>query len=168
LQQHHLARVCMQAGGILWRLAMEVMCPDFVFRGPSSDALDLELGFCDEGAGHTVLLDDDISEAEHNTVIGSYVHKSAKGRVDSEPSWWPGDLQFKNASLWTGSWTQSAKDWYQKQRQSYLTNKDGQALQQPKTGIQWRKALRNRSRTARCVCTAAVYQTERFLDSQIQ
>jgi hypothetical protein len=132
-QQHHLARACMQAGGILWRLAIEVICPDFVFCGPSDDALDLELGFRVEGANRAVLLDDNISVIKHDAVIGTYVHES-NGRREAKPSWWPGDLQFKKSLLWTGSWTQSAEDWYQKQHQRYLTDDNGKASEQPKVG----------------------------------
>jgi hypothetical protein len=100
-------------------------------------------------------------------VIGTYVHE-ARGRVDAEPSWWPGDLQFKASSLWTGSWTLAAERWYQDQRQAYLTDKDGKASEQPRTGADWRVSLRNRCRPGRNVSTAAIYQSERFLDSQIQ
>jgi hypothetical protein len=166
-QQHRLACACMQAGGMLWRLAIEVICPDFAFCGPSDNALDLELGFRVEGVNRAVLLDNDILVIEHNAVIGTYVHES-NGRREAEPLWWPGDLQFKKSLLWLGSWTQSAEDWYQKQRQHYLTDDNRKASEQPKTGPKWRTSLHNRCTPGRLVCTAAAHQTKLFLDSQIQ
>jgi hypothetical protein len=66
----------MWASSILWRLAIEVICPDFVFCGLSDNALHLELGFQVEGANGAVLLDNNILVIEHNMVIRMYVHKS--------------------------------------------------------------------------------------------
>lgn len=121
------ARAALLKGGIVWRLAREVVSDAAVALGPSSEVYGTGRRF---SSREGVFWDDDLSEDELDLICGVYKvftgglqHWFAvvclfalllgKGLQDSHMSWWPKHSTWIKSSLNTGYWSDTCEKWFQ-------------------------------------------------------
>jgi hypothetical protein len=101
------ARVLRLRGGIIGRLALEVVPNVAVLDGPS---------FCDDIIGrteNTVFVDDFITENDLDIVSGVYrVSATRHGTSSEDLSWWPKHGTWMRSGLFADQWTPDAESFY--------------------------------------------------------
>ncbi|KDQ63889.1 hypothetical protein JAAARDRAFT_43187 [Jaapia argillacea MUCL 33604] len=128
------ARAALLRGGIVWRLALEVIGREEVLRGPSN--LVTAMGSCHRRIGDgTSYWDDNLSEGEDRIVCGVY----GGGDCDSSdgPSWWPSRQCWESGPFHVGYWSPPAEVWYQYYRRKIV---DGDY--KLRTDAEWRASFR--------------------------
>ncbi|KAJ6618822.1 hypothetical protein B0H10DRAFT_1794648, partial [Mycena sp. CBHHK59/15] len=124
--QHHCktllaqprARAAFLAGGIVWRIAWDILSPDIVFGGPSIAAIDYQIGAC---MANTNTWDDVLTENELDLICG--MHKVTTGNLNRETgveqtankSWWPSHSTWAGLRCGNnpGYWSYTCEKWYQ-------------------------------------------------------
>ena len=142
-----IGRAALLAGGIVWRLAIETVAPDIVLGGPDAITYAQGITFALRDSSDNVFVDDDLADNEIQIIVGTYIREPLNRYNLSGsglPMWWPNRLHFDDSSLDCGWWSPVAEEWYCDLRAKYRTGKS-----QPKTGPEWRKALRNRDKRLR-------------------
>ncbi|RDB19093.1 hypothetical protein Hypma_014474 [Hypsizygus marmoreus] len=126
-------RSALTRGGIVWRLAVDVVKPKKVTDGPTSSVA--WNGKKVEDLHGRTLVDDYLSPAEEDTICGTYkVYTDFKAQTEDR-SWFP------KASIWDASgynhgyWTADNEAWYQR-RVHEIENGA-----KPKNASEWRAAM---------------------------
>ncbi|KAF8182541.1 hypothetical protein BJ912DRAFT_1061700 [Pholiota molesta] len=134
-------RAALLRGGIVARIARDVLECDTVLDGPSGDARPFAK------FGRFALVDDELTQADLDIICGVYYVKTEfapKGEsflpgTRSELSWWPQDHTWTTSRCYLKmEWTELAEDFYQRTLTQLRTA--------PETGIRgtalWKQALR--------------------------
>ena len=165
LRDPRIGRAALLSGGILWRLAVEVVLPDIVLDGPGDLTYAHGLGFTYFDRRGTAYVDDSLTENEIRLIVGTYVRQPQE-RTNLHgaalPSWWPHPHHFEQSTLNFGFWSPIAENWYCKTRTKYC---DGSG--QPQTGAEWHNLIRRLDRRARKVTEMAREAALRFFRSGI-
>ena len=129
-------RAALLAGGIVARIAWDVVPYRMVYDGPLEDVYDNGIYF---SAGQTGYYDDVLLEEEVSLICGTYSVNTGKnhlfnfkypnlnltGRMSgdteqlSNPSWWPRPGAWESSGLWQGCWTADCEKWYQKRLEKH-------------------------------------------------
>ncbi|KAF8869102.1 hypothetical protein BD779DRAFT_1458293, partial [Infundibulicybe gibba] len=101
----------MKAGGIVWRLAKDVVRIRDVLDGPSSRA---------DWAGQSVdsergmhLVDDALDSTELELICGVYRIETGHRVQVGEASWWPQQKTWRGSGVYHGQWTADNEAWFQ-------------------------------------------------------
>ncbi|TBU36559.1 hypothetical protein BD309DRAFT_975560 [Dichomitus squalens] len=160
-----IARAALLAGGILWRLAIEVVVPDIVLEHPGELAYAHGLGFTLLDQTGAVYVDDILTEDEICFIIGTYV-REPRERTNiggfGLPSWWPHPAKFEHSPLGFGWWTPVDEKWYRRFRVGYLNG-----TEQPKGRLQWQNCIRKWDKRARKVTDNTRDAASEFLRSNM-
>ncbi|GJJ14648.1 hypothetical protein Clacol_008914 [Clathrus columnatus] len=139
-QDARCAAAALRAGGIVWRLAMEVLNPAQVLD------VDFESG-CVQS--HDNFWEPKLTDAEENRICGIYEVYTGSGNQTAQKSWWP------KPNIWVGSgkdvgyWSAGCEEWYQRrlmliesgmpnQQESSLTRTTNAKL---RNATEWRDSL---------------------------
>jgi hypothetical protein len=153
------SRAAIQAGGIIWRLGVDVLGAEVALRGPSPSAH--EFGDIVTSPSGSQFVDDQLTAEEMDMLCGKYscytgssvsLHlqelflmvESAFRHQTSQKSWWPLQSTFLKSTLWIGYWTSQCEAWYQRRLQDIL-----RGVAQPLTITEWKVELRRRHDTQR-------------------
>ncbi|KAG5350774.1 hypothetical protein C0989_009326 [Termitomyces sp. Mn162] len=101
-------RSALASGGIVWRLALDVVNIKSVLAGPSSNAT--QVGGID---GYT-LIDDTLSSEVENVICGVYKVYTAYDKQTEDASWFPKASAWLKSGNNHGYWTADNEEWYQK------------------------------------------------------
>lgn len=131
LAHHPYARVARMAGGIIGRIAKQVIYTEDILAGPSQSALRGERGvFISNGDCY---VDDELSIEEKELICGTY----QKGdNLSSRYSWYPRDRVWEASGLNVGHWNQECEDFFQNRSRNIFEG--GNIL----SGEEWRNRLR--------------------------
>ncbi|KAI0740292.1 hypothetical protein C8Q76DRAFT_608364 [Earliella scabrosa] len=117
-------RAALLQGGIIWRIAMELLGQDAIERaisGPSSDCHLYGKEFMPPSR-QLPCYDDQLTEDEMSLIIGAYVIPHRQGRWQNRQpvtvSWWPSRKQWERYYGAAGYWTPACETWF-------LTRLDG-------------------------------------------
>ncbi|KAI0337193.1 hypothetical protein BDW22DRAFT_1303692, partial [Trametopsis cervina] len=125
-------RAALMRGGIIWRLAVEVIGFDDVLFGPSGNHTRQDAVVMD---GEN-FVDDELNQHQLDLICGVY-------RIVKPPSndvsWWPKENTWQESGMYVGYWTDVAEQWFQKRRSLI---KEGGA--QPLPASKWKTALSNK------------------------
>jgi hypothetical protein len=128
-------RAALMKGGIIWRLAMQMLHEDVVIAGPSESVYGSGICFSDNRSGKH-WWDDDLTVEEMGLVSGVYKVFTGKGLQTSDQSWWPKHSAWEGSGADFGFWSASSEMWFQRR----LTEiRNGTATL--RTGKQWSNAL---------------------------
>ncbi|KAL0947276.1 hypothetical protein HGRIS_013397 [Hohenbuehelia grisea] len=134
-------RAVLMKGGILWRLARDVVNIESVLDGPTEWAKDLT----SRRSGPSVSVDDELSEQELEFICGTYrVHTDLKSDQISLSSWWPSHIVWAGSGLNLMAWSDDAEAWFQRRLEDIRENRATL-----KTSDAWRKSLKLQRGTAR-------------------
>ncbi|KAI0666351.1 hypothetical protein C8Q78DRAFT_984036 [Trametes maxima] len=154
-------RAAILEGGIVWRLALEILGDDARQRaaeGPSSDVLQ----FAQEvRLGQESYLDDALTAEEIDIICGTYKVADAGHVEPAHLSWWPRPMQWKTSGLNLGYWTQQAEQWFV----TRIGNiRQGRA--EPMSGKAWKSSIRIHSGAfkLRTVCDR---ESDKFLSDKL-
>ncbi|KDQ30234.1 hypothetical protein PLEOSDRAFT_1081782 [Pleurotus ostreatus PC15] len=125
-------RAAIMAGGIVWRLARDVVDIGDVLAGPTDHAMIWTRTVSSDDYAY---VDDTLSDYELDLICGNY-KVLIDDKQEADRSWWPKYWTFKDTSLDMHEWVQNAEDWYQKRLEDI---RNGTA--QLRSARQWRKAL---------------------------
>ncbi|KAJ3558256.1 hypothetical protein NM688_g1035 [Phlebia brevispora] len=134
------ARAALLMGGIVWRIAVEVLDLEHVLFGPSGSRTYQHMIKLAEGDA----VDDRLSQAECDLICGvSHVLNSHQA-VDSasDVSWWPKQDTFERDS-W-GFWSWRDEVWYRARREEIHSDDPEKAG--PKAAWSWRNTFKQGSR----------------------
>ncbi|KAJ7288024.1 hypothetical protein C8J57DRAFT_1047354 [Mycena rebaudengoi] len=104
-------RAARLAGGILGRLARDVVSDEEVCLGPSTEVLSTGVRLWD-GTGPTTYWDDVLTEQEVDLICG--VYEVATGKQKTHISWWPRPRAWLTSGIYTGWWSPDCERWYQR------------------------------------------------------
>ena len=141
-------RAALLMGGIVWRLAIEVLGTAPATDGPSFHPQGLEAQSSYSG----IIVDDKLSEDEVNLICGVYkiytssmyhfcLHsftqysctENSKNQQTSDSSWWPKPIIFEKSGLYIGYWTTACEAWFQNRLQKIRAG-----CESVKNGQEWR------------------------------
>jgi hypothetical protein len=125
------ARAALLQGGIVWRIAVDILGADVAMLGPSSSAH--EWGDVVTAPDGTQFVDDTLSQEEMDFICGKYyvytgksyiyilclcfqIVCSGRGTQTSQKSWWPLQDTWLKGGLYSGSWTSHCEDWLQSRK----------------------------------------------------
>jgi len=144
-------RSALMTGGIIWRLAKEIISPDVVLCGPSSQrCYGKHLEFPREGV---IIYDDMLSELEMDVISGVYciytgiprcslayrayqLHLTGHGDQVALTSWWPRHETWSQSGMDVGYWAPFCEKWFQKRLRGI---RDG--TEHPRSTTEWKQAL---------------------------
>ncbi|KAJ7658857.1 hypothetical protein DFH06DRAFT_990215 [Mycena polygramma] len=135
-------RAALFAGGIVGRLAREVVDEELASLGPSSDVFLTGLRLWD-GVSKGAYWDDVLTEQEIDFICG--VYEVATGRINrksddiqtAQISWWPKPNSFTTSGLNTGWWSPDCDHWFE---QRLANIKSGNARLYTQT--EWKRYLK--------------------------
>jgi len=115
-------RCALQAGGIVWRLAIDTSDTRSVLDGPSPTAP--TFGVCHRSAELGDAYDDKLTVDELDLICGVYkVRTQSTGNQFSHLSWWPRQSPWLKSGLNWGFWTANDETWFQKRLQDIRAGK---------------------------------------------
>ncbi|KAF8867478.1 hypothetical protein BD779DRAFT_1394087, partial [Infundibulicybe gibba] len=123
-------RATLKMGGIVWRLAIELL------GGParSADWYGQVLSEAEDGG---MYIDDRLDESEMNLICGVYgIETSAGANQYSSSSWWPRQDTWMNSGICHGHWTVDNEKWFQDRLERIRANSAGLLCR-----TKWKKAL---------------------------
>ncbi|KAF7796983.1 hypothetical protein EIP86_008172 [Pleurotus ostreatoroseus] len=138
-------RAALLKGGIVWRLALEVLGEEAATMALTSPE-EYKFGV---NVGDRYLVDDELTESELDVIVGVY-HVATSQRAfandtdSSIVSWWPRHASWQNSNYNLGHWTWKAELWFRNRRKDIL---EGSA--KPMNQGRWRRALKGNSNTGR-------------------
>ncbi|KAF9269027.1 hypothetical protein L218DRAFT_916545 [Marasmius fiardii PR-910] len=145
-------RAAVMAGGLIGRIALEVVTEEAVVYGPDAGSI-LQSGSCifeDSGIG---FWDQSLTEEEIDLICGVYYVKNRSDRdwgdkkyASSHKSWFPRPGAFNAGSLNVGFWSKDCEKWYQRR---LMEIRSGKA--QLMNASRWRSAMQFNHRTPRIV-----------------
>ncbi|KAJ3551224.1 hypothetical protein NM688_g4826 [Phlebia brevispora] len=152
-------RAALLKGGIIWRLAMETLNPDFVLSGPGGDRAHEFI----INQASSYMVDDDLSVDELDIISGVYkVLNHPTGALNvSHRSWWPKFSAWQGSVQDNGHWSIKNEIWFQQRRDAILTGKAG-----VKTGQEWYNMLAIK-REWRNVRTNMEALSKKYLDEHL-
>ncbi|KAI0634147.1 hypothetical protein C8Q77DRAFT_1056369 [Trametes polyzona] len=131
-------RAAFLKGGIVWRLAVEVLhggLPDVVTAGPSKDVYSWGQPFRPERGDD--YYDDALSSDELDAICGvNKVFTDDSFKQTQDLSWWPKPNIWEKSSLNVGYWTPWCEEWFQAVLKRHLS---GNAVL--KNSSAWKDAL---------------------------
>ncbi|PPQ81890.1 hypothetical protein CVT26_014321 [Gymnopilus dilepis] len=128
-------RRALSYGGIIARLARDVLPNSSIYSGPSSSALDGSETLFEDNVG--VFVDDALSDSMLDLITGTYRVYTNKGNQTEVVSWFPRVNVWAAAGLNVGYWTRDCKQWFAGRRDEILSQGAS-----PLNATTWRKALR--------------------------
>ncbi|KAF8890625.1 hypothetical protein BD779DRAFT_238843 [Infundibulicybe gibba] len=129
-------QAALKMGGIVWRLAIEVVSTKSVLDGPALSA-DWYGQVLSEAEGGGMYIDDDLDESEISLICGVYrIETSVGADQHSSSSWWPRQDTWMRSGACHGHWTVDNERWFQDRLERIRT---GNATLICNT--KWRKAL---------------------------
>ncbi|KAF7971128.1 hypothetical protein HWV62_22004 [Athelia sp. TMB] len=132
------SRAAVKYGGIVWRLSVQSIDPDYVAAGPSSEifATSRAKYFDHDEARYW---DDELIDEEIDIICGVYKIDTAQGssHQTSDSSWWPKPNIWKGSGLDIGYWSPTCEIWYQIRLKAIH---EGKAT--VRTASEWRKSLK--------------------------
>ncbi|KAI8989149.1 hypothetical protein BD414DRAFT_415633 [Trametes punicea] len=151
-------RAAILQGGIVWRLALEILGEDavsYALKGPSSDVS--RYGRALQPSRGPLYYDDALLPEEIDIICGTYkIAESGHG----DPvffSWWPRPPQWQVSGLNVGHWAEFCEDWFQERLHAI---RQGTAVLY--SGAQWRAKV-SLSRGAHKLSLAVAKANEKFL-----
>ncbi|KAI0652707.1 hypothetical protein C8Q79DRAFT_997666 [Trametes meyenii] len=130
-------RAAILHGGLLWRLALEILGSDAIGRavqGPSEGVFEYtEVVKPRHGPAY---YDDALTPEEIDIVCGTYKIADSGHKTPVYWSWWPRPAQWKSSGLNMGYWTKFDEEWFQERLASIR-----RGTSTPMTASLW-KALR--------------------------
>nr|VWP00843.1 Lipoyl synthase (EC (Lip-syn) (LS) (Lipoate synthase) (Lipoic acid synthase) (Sulfur insertion protein LipA) [Ganoderma boninense] len=129
-------RAAVLHGGIVWRLALEILGSDAVGRavtGPSEDIFHFGQDF--QPRQGDLLYDDSLSPSEINIICGVYKLPGSGSSVELL-SWWPRPNVFDTSGLAFGYWTPWCENWFQRRLERIKAGTAG-----PLSAKEWRTTL---------------------------
>jgi hypothetical protein len=140
-------RVALMMGGIVWRLAKDVVPVEAVISGPNTQF---------SGPKHIlkhnydqVFLDDRLTDHELSVICGVYAAGTYAGRSGTqteEKSWWPKHETWERSNMNIGYWTPQCEAWFQKRLRNILTGTQEGEL---RGAGKWKTALTARAQTGK-------------------
>jgi hypothetical protein len=146
------SRAALLAGGIVWRLALEAICPGIALMGPS----DTVAHFGDVlQSPDGPLVDDSLTEEELNLICGVYdvytgeltsvfmifprliLVSGPRGMRTSHSSWWPKQSTWVNSGYNVGYWTAECEKWFQWRLHRILAG-----IEKPIPAGKWKEYMR--------------------------
>jgi hypothetical protein len=122
-------------GGILWRLAREILGDDVVTAGPTSPSPHHDsFVLITEDGQH--FYDDNMLEIEDFLVCGVYRVATGRGKQTTDKSWFPKPSVWASSGLNFGFWSNTCEDWFQAR---VRTIQAGTA--ELRTSAEWRNTL---------------------------
>ncbi|KAK7458687.1 hypothetical protein VKT23_009686 [Stygiomarasmius scandens] len=123
-------RLALMQGGILWRLAKDIVASQTVPHGPRSSVKQngISFGSLDD---HD-LCEEVLTEDEVNTIVGLYKVDTGTRNQTSDRSWWPKPGTWAKGNRTFGYWTADDEKFYQ---QRLIDIRKGTA--RPKKASQW-------------------------------
>ncbi|KAJ7668573.1 hypothetical protein DFH06DRAFT_982656 [Mycena polygramma] len=111
-------RAALCAGGVIGRLAREIVPDALVVIGPSDEVFDTGVRLWD-GQGQTAYWDDSLTADEIDLICGVYVVATVNsadedGVQKKELSWWPKPGAFSQSGLNIGWWSPDCERWFRK------------------------------------------------------
>ncbi|KAJ7437513.1 hypothetical protein FB451DRAFT_1152562 [Mycena latifolia] len=113
-------RAALFAGGIVGRLARQIVNPDLASLGPSAEVFQSGVCLWDGASSTASYWDDSLTEYEVDLICGIYevgTGRVSKFRDDTQTtrlSWWPTPSSFKASGLNIGWWSPACEEWLQK------------------------------------------------------
>ncbi|KAG6871949.1 hypothetical protein C0995_014640 [Termitomyces sp. Mi166 len=145
-------RAAIMTGGIIWRLALDVVNIKTVLGGPSSNAK--QIGELDGYA----LIDDIFSEEVEDVVCGVYKVYTGFDKQTEDASWFPKASAWQKSGNNHGYWTADNEDWYQKRLQE-ISNGG-----KPRNAHEWRGVLTaQRANPVHAFCNFFAQTNDRLL-----
>ncbi|KAF8961285.1 hypothetical protein BDZ97DRAFT_1664433 [Flammula alnicola] len=129
------ARRALSVGGVIARLAREVLPVSAILAGPSQDALkgNQDVLICDG----EVFVDDGLSTATKKMLCGTYEEDNGTAGEKGMYAWFPLENSWNSSGLQVGHWTNECEDWYKEHFQKILDGKFS-----PLPSSKWRTAMR--------------------------
>ncbi|KAK7433537.1 hypothetical protein VKT23_019846 [Stygiomarasmius scandens] len=148
-------RLALMQGGILWRLAKDIIPSRTVTSGPRSSVKHTGKSF--GSLQDHELCEEVLTENEVNVIVGLYkVDTETKNQV-SDMSWWPKPVSWAKGNRNFGFWSADDEKFYQ-ERLTEIRN----GTARPKTASQWYKMLHGKSDV-----TAAFYRRIEEVSGQL-
>ncbi|EIW58372.1 uncharacterized protein TRAVEDRAFT_124826 [Trametes versicolor FP-101664 SS1] len=151
-------RAAVLHGGIVWRLAMEILGghpQQLANTGPSTDVFVHSQAI--QPRHGPPYYDDGLSQEEIDIICGTYKIMDSGHKDVVYFSWWPRPAQWSYSGMNVGYWTQFCEDWFQLRLQAI---RDSNAA--PHSGKEWRNKI-TFHQGARKVKRAVEVASERFL-----
>ncbi|KAJ7435678.1 hypothetical protein B0H11DRAFT_1755817, partial [Mycena galericulata] len=128
-------RIALRVGGIVGRLARDVVSSDDVCLGPSDDVEEHGVWVQDKGT-HSAYWDEQLTGDEIDLICGVYHVAtgqrdpgSAKNRQTTAISWWPRPMAFYGSGINAGWWSPACEHFYQR-RLAQIIQGDASLLSQ--------------------------------------
>ncbi|TCD67304.1 hypothetical protein EIP91_000274 [Steccherinum ochraceum] len=152
-------RAALLAGGIVWRLAIEVLGKEPGLKGPSGDVY--RYGTWHVYAEDVHGGDDILSDVEEDLISGLYkVYTNQSGRQTEDASWWPKQHTWLRSGLFCGHWTEDCEQWFQKRLKAIRSNQA-----QPKNAACWKDSLKYYQKDSRAIINRVAKVSESYLAS---
>ncbi|KAJ7097627.1 hypothetical protein C8R44DRAFT_989000 [Mycena epipterygia] len=126
-------RAALMMGGIIARLARDVVSPQSVCRGPTKDVYVDGRCIWDGHASSPAYWDDALTDEELEIICGLYEVSTGNGEQTKYVSWWPPHTAWHFSGINIGYWTPACEDWFQRRLAQIHA---GEAQLQTRT--QWR------------------------------
>ncbi|KAF7793552.1 hypothetical protein EIP86_004666 [Pleurotus ostreatoroseus] len=131
-------RAALMKGGIVWRLALEVLDEEvvsFTSGNPQEFRFSVNIG-------DSYFVDDELTESELGVIVGVNHVATSRYAVDNDGdasniSWWPRHTTWQQSKYNVGHWTWKCEMWFRNRRNRIL---EGKAT--PMTQTKWRSALK--------------------------
>ncbi|KXN83291.1 hypothetical protein AN958_01624 [Leucoagaricus sp. SymC.cos] len=135
LQQRHF-RAAVLRGGLLWRIAKEVVNFDDVLEGPTARDRKMFLAFDSAGVEY---VDDELTGDERSLLCGLYTKFTGYGDQQAKASWFPLLETWESGGLNRLNWTRSNEEWFTK-RCVAISSRDSSG--KPNGFKNWRDTVR--------------------------
>ncbi|TFK78379.1 hypothetical protein K466DRAFT_507361 [Polyporus arcularius HHB13444] len=137
LLQGAKARAAIETGGIVWRLALEIVGAELLeeaANGPSPDVYSYHKLFRSEVGDDQ--LDDTLSSDELDVICGTYKAIMDTGQIEDR-SWWPKEPAWRESHFDVGRWSAWNEKWFLTRLSRIRCGEE-----QPKKQASWRGAMR--------------------------
>ncbi|KAI0640347.1 hypothetical protein C8Q79DRAFT_921824 [Trametes meyenii] len=105
-------RAAILEGGIVWRLALEILGDDARQRAVEGPSKDIFQYAQEVRSGQESYFDDALTAEEIDIICGTYKVADAGHVEPAHFSWWPRPMQWKTSGLNIGYWTRRAEEWF--------------------------------------------------------
>ncbi|KAM6490052.1 hypothetical protein JOM56_014631 [Amanita muscaria] len=132
-----VGRAALMRGGIVWRLAKDVVPVKSVTKGPSPGIK--EDGYVWDTMDDFRLVDDSLSLRDEDVICGMYYVETKPNQYEQR-SWWPQSNTWETCGYNLGYWTPDCETWYRKRWEEI---RGGEA--ELHNATKWRSLLRRRA-----------------------
>ncbi|KAE9398903.1 hypothetical protein BT96DRAFT_714644 [Gymnopus androsaceus JB14] len=152
-------RAAILAGGVIARLARDVVNIGDVFDGPTEEAFYGEARGLHvwDGKSEIAYRDDQLTEDEVNLICGTY-DVATNNTGTAFKSWWPRPSSWKLSGLNAGFWSKDAEVWFQKRLEKI--RKNNATIH---TNNEWRSSVKFNRETANLAAKNDAFSAE-YLD----